>query len=183
MKFIGHELRNNGLAPSRDRIQSVVDMTRPCPRLSDATKLLSDVLKKNLLFFWEKPQEEAFKRVKQLVTEASVLKLFNPKAEITLTVDASSTSLGAALLQDAAPVEYAAKALTPAQVNYSQIEKELQAIVFGCTRFYSYVYGRQVDIETDHKPLLGVFNKQLDTASPRLQRMLLQLQRYDFKFI
>ena len=35
----------------------------------------------------------------------------------------------------------------------------------------------------DHKPLFGVFNKQLDTAPPPLQRMLLQLQRYDFKLI
>ena len=29
VKYIGHELLSNGLAPNRDRIQSVVDMTRP----------------------------------------------------------------------------------------------------------------------------------------------------------
>ena len=89
VKFIGHELKNNVLAPSRYRIQSVLDMPMPttkeeiqrfigfatylskcCPRLYDATKSVLDVLKKNLLFYWEKPQEEAFIRVNQLVTDS-----------------------------------------------------------------------------------------------------------------
>ena len=115
------------------------------------------------------------------MTLAPVLNLFDPGKDITLTVDASSISLGAALLQDGGPVEYTAKALTGAQINYAQIEKELQAIVFGCERFHSYIYGREVTVETGHKPLIGVFNKQIDTASPRIQIMMLRLQRYDFK--
>ena len=94
------------------------------------------------------------------MTQAPVLNLFEPGKNITLTVDASSTCLGAALLQDGGPVEYAAKALTGTQINYAQIKKELQAIVFGCERFHSYIYGREVTVETDHKPLNGVFNKQ-----------------------
>ena len=133
--------------------------------------------------FWEEPQQEAFIKVKELVTQAPVLNSFDPGKDITLTVDASSTSLGAALLQDGGPVEYAAIALTGAHINYAQIEKELQAIVFGCEIFHSYIYGREVTVETDHKPLIGVFNKQIDTASPRIQRMMLRLQRYDFKLV
>ena len=75
-------------------------------------------------FFWKEPQQEAFRKVKELVTQAPVLNLFDQVKDITLTVDASSTSLGAALLQDGGPVEYAAKARTGAQINYAQIEKE-----------------------------------------------------------
>ena len=93
------------------------------------------------------------------------------------------TDLGAALLQDGGPVEYAAKALTGEHIYYAQIKKELQALVISCEIFHSYIYGREVTVETDHKPLIGVFNKQIDTASPRFQRMMLKLQRYDFKLV
>jgi len=35
-------------------------------------------------------------------------------------------------------------------------------------------------VETDHKPLLGLIKKPISEASPRLQRMLLHLQPYEF---
>jgi len=38
--------------------------------------------------------------------------------------------------------------------NYAQIEKEMLAIVFGCTRFHKLIYGsHNVIVESDHKPL------------------------------
>ena len=149
-----------------------------------------EVLRKNSQFFLEEPQQEAFRKVKELATQAPVLNLFDPGKYITLTVGASSTSLGAALLQDGVLVEYAAKALTLgaallqdggpveyaakaltlgaallqdggiveyaakaltwAQINYAQLKKELQAIVFGCERFLSNIYGREVTVKTDN---------------------------------
>ena len=38
-------------------------------------------------------------------------------------------------------------------------------------------------IETDHKPLITIVKKPLHAAPARLQRMLLQLQRYDLQFV
>ena len=65
------------------------------------------------------------------------------------------------------------------QQNYAQIEKELLAIVFGVEKFHSYVYGKSDDVvESDHKPLETIFKKPLSLAPPRLQRMLLRLQKY-----
>ena len=78
---------------------------------------------------------------------------------------------------------YASRALTPTECNYAQIEKELLAIVFGMTRFDTYVYGRRVVVETDHKPLEAIHSKSLLNAPKRLQRMLLALQRYDIELI
>ena len=70
--------------------------------------------------------------------------------------------MGAILLQDEQPVAYASKALTKSQQNYAQIEKEMLAIVFGCTRFHEYIFGlRTVEIETDHKPLEMILTKPL----------------------
>ena len=62
---------------------------------------------------------------------------------------------------------------------YANIERELLAIVFACQCFNTYVLGRQLTVESDHKPLEMIHQKSLASAPPRLQRMLLQLQRYD----
>ena len=59
------------------------------------------------------------------------------------------------------------------------IERELLAIVWGTQKFHTYVYGRRVIVETDHKPLESIFRKPLNDAPPRLQRMLLKLTKYD----
>lgn len=54
-------------------------------------------------------------------------------------------------MQGGLPVAYAS--MTPVEVNYANIEKELLAIVFGVKRFKPYLQGLPVKIETDHKPL------------------------------
>ena len=108
-----------------------------------------------------------------------VLRYYNLQEEVTIQCDASQFGLGAALLQKGQPVAYASRALTDAETRYSQIEKELLAIVFACERFEPYVYGRDlIHVESDHKPLEAIFCKPLHSAPKRLQRMLLRLQKY-----
>ena len=51
------------------------------------------------------------------------------------------------------PVAYASRTLSSAEKNYSQLGKEGLAIVFGVTKFHTYLYGRQYIIESDHQPL------------------------------
>ena len=84
-------------------------------------------------------------------------------------------------MQNGQPVAFASRSLTPTEVHYAQIEKELLAIVFGMEKFETYLYGRKVLVETDHKPLEAIFNKSLLNAPKRLQHMLLRLQRYEFE--
>ena len=63
--------------------------------------------------------------------------------------------------------------------RYANIERELLAIVFACQQFSTYLLGRSFIAESDHKPLEMIAMKNLTNALPRLQRMLLELQRYD----
>lgn len=58
---------------------------------------------------------------------------------------------------------------------------EAFAVVFGCQKFHQYIYGRTVTVESDHKPLESIFRKPLLSAPMRLQRLLLAVQKYDFK--
>ena len=43
----------------------------------------------------------------------------------------------------------------------------------------TYVFGKKVHVQTDHRPLEAIFRKPLGSATPRLQRILLGLQRYE----
>ena len=86
-------------------------------------------------------------------------------------------------MQEGKPIAYASKTLTPTEVNYAQIGKEMLAILFGCTRFKHYIYGHRTVVESDCKPIEAIMKKSLGCASPRLQRLMLQLQQFDIHVI
>ena len=63
------------------------------------------------------------------------------------------------------PIAYASRSLNAAEKNYSQIEKEGLAIVFGLSKFYMYLYGQRFTLYTDHKPLLKIFAPNSATST------------------
>ena len=71
---------------------------------------------------------------------------------MTIQVDASQVSLGAVLIQNNKPIAFASKALTKTECQYANIEREMFAVIFKAERFRTYVYGRSLTIESDHKP-------------------------------
>ena len=78
-------------------------------------------------------------------------------------------------------MRFLSKALTAAEVNYSNIERELLAILFACEKLHTYTFGREIIVHTDHKPLQSIFNKPISLAPARLQRMLLRLSPYNIQ--
>ena len=93
--------------------------------------------------------------------------------------DASDTGLGAVLTQNGQPIAFARIALSGGETRYAQIEKELLTEVFGLEKFYQYIYGRPLTVQSDHKPLEAMTKKPLHRALKRLQRLLLRLLVYD----
>lgn len=107
-----------------------------------------------------------------------MLRIYDANLPLTIQTDASKSGLGSVLLQEGQPIAFASRSLTKSEEKYAQIEKELLAIVFACDKFHHFVYGREVDIQSDHKPLETLVKKELDDVSSRLQRMFLMLLRY-----
>uniref|UniRef100_A0A8C6UJ08 Gypsy retrotransposon integrase-like protein 1 n=1 Tax=Neogobius melanostomus TaxID=47308 RepID=A0A8C6UJ08_9GOBI len=143
------------------------------------------LLRQDAQFEWDQAHEQAFQKIKETLTAepGPVLAYFDPQKEVTLQVDASKNGLGATIMQNGKPVAYASKLLNTTEQNYAQIEKELYAVLYGCKRFHDYIYGRHITVESDHKPLESILRKPFALAPPRLQRMLLALQKYSITLI
>lgn len=200
IKYIGHTLTDSGLKPDDEKVRAVTQLPPPqdkqellrflgmiqylakfIPNLSDTSAPLRKLLEGNVEWHGENEQQKSFEKLKELVTKAPTLKYYDVNKPVILSVDASSGGIGAVLLQDGQPVAYGSRALTDCQQRYAQIEKELLAIVYGCEKFHQYVYGKEIQVESHHKPLESIFKKCLHQAPMRLQRMLLRLQRYCLK--
>ena len=98
---------------------------------------------------------------------------------LQIECDSSKFGIGACLLQEDKPIAYYPKALTPAEINWFPIEKECLAIVCTAERFRHFIYGKDVEVKSDQKPLETITKKSVHDATPRIQAMLLRLMRYN----
>ena len=196
--YLGLVLTKDGLKPDPRKTQAIIDMTPPTsrealqrflgmitylskfiPNLSQTAAPLRALLEKDTEWQWHQEHLQSFSTLKHLASSAPALAYFNPSHPVKLSVDASSKGLGAVLLQNDHPIAYASRALTDTQQRYAQIEKEMLAVVFGCTKFHDYIYGMpDVEVESDHKPLEAILRKPLHQAPLRLQKMIMTTQKY-----
>ena len=195
---MGNIVSESGLKPNAEKVRAITEMPSPqskeelqrflgkvnyfsqfIPKQSEIAAPLRQLLKKEAAWTWSHEHAQSVERLKGVLSCQPLLKFVDSTKPVKLQVDASKSSLGACILQDEHPIAYASRSLTPGEENYSQIEKELLAVVFGCERLNHYVYGRPVEVDSDHKPLVSITKKPLIKYLPRLQRLLLRIQKYD----
>ena len=137
-------------------------------------------MKKDTHFVWQPEHHRAF--LKQKITEAPVLACYDQEKDSVIQSDPSLNGIGCVLMQDGNPVCYASWSLSDTELRYSNIERELPAACWSLERFSHYVFGKQVVVKTDHKPLERIWKKRIPSASPRLQRLLLKMSNTAWKW-
>ena len=70
---------------------------------------ISQLLQKDAAFVWDTQQRLAFDKLKQVISKSPVLAYFDNNKQTVLNADASSTGLGAVVMQDGKPIAYATK--------------------------------------------------------------------------
>lgn len=153
-------------------------ISRYIPNMTAMTSSLRELMRKDTAFMWEKRHNDEYEVLKRVVASKQVLINFDPKIDIVIQTDASKDGLGCTLVQEGRPVGFASRTLSKSEQKWSQIEKELLAIVFACQRFHYYLYGRKFLVESDHKPLEVLIRRDIDEVPIRLQRMMMFLLKY-----
>ncbi|RDX97904.1 Retrovirus-related Pol polyprotein from transposon 17.6, partial [Mucuna pruriens] len=147
--------------------------------------LLSKLLQKDVEFVFNKECIQAFEELKTRLTSTPILQAPNWELPFELMCDASNSALGVVLDQRdsvsqlAHVIAYASRTMDPTQINYTNMEKELLAIVFALDKFRSYLLGSKVIIFSDHATLKYLVKKP--DAKPRLIRWMLLLQEFDLE--
>ena len=157
-------------------------MSRFLPDLAEMLEPIHALTGKDTPFVWSTECESAFVALKSSLSESPCLAYFDASKEVVIQVDSSKHGIGAVLLQEGCPIEYASRALTPSERNWAQIEKEALSVLYGLERFDQYTYGRPVKVENDHKPLASILRKPLSQAPKHLQDIMMQYHRYDINF-
>ena len=159
-------------------------MSKYVPNLSTIMSPLSALLKKDNVWIWDTPQRRAFDDVKQAIASTGTLAFYDPTLPTAVSSDASSYGIGGTLMQEHdgiyKPVAYVSRTMTDTEKRYSQIEKELLAVVWTCEKFSRYLVGMdKFRIITDHKSLVPIINdKDLDVIPVRCTRLMIRLMRF-----
>ena len=204
--FIGHYVKDGQKGLLQENVTKIQNAPRPTtkkqvrsflglagyyrefiPHFSAVTAPLSDLVKKGCPnnVQWGPSQERAYQTIRDLLSKDPVLRLPDPTKEWVLRTDASDDGIGAVLMQEHEgklfPVSYASKKLSRAERNYSTIEKECLAIIWGIRKFERYLQGVKFVIQTDHRPLSHMNSAKF--ANNRIMRWTMYLQNFDMRVV
>ncbi|RWS18871.1 uncharacterized protein B4U80_08613 [Leptotrombidium deliense] len=199
ISYIGHVFVPGGVMPSADKVKAIKKAPEPknsylgglgyygrfMPNLSSVVEKLYKLTQKDMPWKWTKAERTAFNKSKDLLLSDAVLTNFIENEDLFLVCDASQYGIGVILEHringGKKPICFWSRVLSKAERNYSQLEKESLAIIYGLFKAYECVYGRLVYIVTDHKPLLALLgeNKPIpEVVSPRVIRWAIRLSAF-----
>ena len=206
ISFLGHVIGHGKLEPQLNKVEKIKNACRPTtkkqlrsflglagyyrkfvPNYAAIAAPLTDKTKNSEpnKIAWEASQQLAFDALKQTLITVPILHLPNLDIPFILRTDASDLGIGAILLQEYEgekfPIAYASRKLLQRECNYSTIEKECLALVWGVQKYQAYLYGKAFNIETDHQPL--AYMQKAKVANARIMRWALSLQPYQYRII
>lgn len=208
VNFLGHELSSEGVKPLQKYIRSISEFREPktieelqsflglvnyinkwIPNLATSTEPLKELLRKKLgkkasiEEHWTQRQDQAFKKLKNSLTDIETLGYYDIKDKTQVIADASPVGLGAVLVQTDVNgpriIAYGNRTLTECERKYSQTEKEALALVWAIEHFNTFLFGKEFDLITDHKPLEFLFSPKSKPCA-RVERWVLRLQAYRY---
>ena len=200
--YLGHIFSADGMSPDDQKSEAIRSWPTPTTlqelksflglasyyrryvkNFADIAAPLNLLTQKDSPFVWDSSCQNAFQLLKEKLTQAPILAYpcFGADAPIFhLLTDASASGLGAILEQGGQVIAYASRALSEAEKNYSVIQRECLAIMYGVKQFRHYLLGRSFNLITDHAPLQWLSGQKMEGL---LARWALALQEFDFHIV
>nr|GEV16019.1 reverse transcriptase domain-containing protein [Tanacetum cinerariifolium] len=131
---------------------------------SKISRPITHLFEKNAPFVFYDDCVQAFRTLKEKLTEASILIAPGWDQPFELMCDASDFAVRAVLGQRIKKhfrlIHYASKTMTEAEFNYTTTEKEMLAVVYAFEKFRSYLIMNKSIVYTDHSALKYLFAKK-----------------------
>ena len=206
-EYLGHVLTSNGIAKSpkvdaaiatsphtdvaslRSFLGSVQFYSKFLPsNFSTFAEPLYRLIQFGVAWAWSKQEDDAFTKLKFMLSADAVLAHFDASVPIGIACDAPNVGIGATLFhrypdENETLMAIVTKTLSKSQRNYSQIQKEALAIVFALEKFYQFLFGRKFILVMDHKPLIAILGPHKEIPSlavHRLTRWALFLSQFEY---
>ena len=205
IEWVGHKIDQQGIRPLQDKLDAIKKINIPknekelksflgaiqylskyIENLSTNTGILRRLLKKQNEWIWTEEHTKAFNNLKECITKIPCLAHYNAQSENIITTDASTKGLAATLWQkqktgELKPIGFASRYLSDTEKKYVINELELLAIVWGLEHFRLYIYGKPIELLTDHQALEPLIkrNRSNKTYIARMTRWLDRLAHFD----
>ena len=176
LTWLGYLINQNGVKPLQDKTDAITKLKAPTNtkelksflasiqhlsnflnNLSKKTDRMRKLLKKDVKWEWTKEINDDFEQLKKEITEAPCLAHLDPKKDKFITTDACNTGLGSTIWQKEngafRPIAFASRFLTDCERKYALNELELLAVLWGLEYFRYYVYGKRINLLTNHQAL------------------------------
>nr|GEZ49851.1 reverse transcriptase domain-containing protein [Tanacetum cinerariifolium] len=170
---LGHKISKKGIKVDKVKIEVISNLPHPTivkgirsflghagfyrrfiKDFSKISRSMTHLLEKNSPFIFSNECIQAFRTLKDKLTEAPILIAPNWDQPFELMGDASDFAVGAVLGQRLEkhyrPIHYASKTMNQAEANYTTTEKEMLAVVYAFEKFRSYLIMNK-SIEFDFK--------------------------------
>ncbi len=177
--YLGHVVTQEGISTDQSKVEAVTNWPTPknkrrgflglcsCYRkfiksFANIAGPLHRLREKETEFVWTVQCNEAFLKLKQLLTTAPILAYPIASGRYTLDTDASGKAIGALLSQEQngheRVIAYYSRSVTRRERNCCVTRKELLAVVKAIEKFHYYLYGQRFVVRTDHASLKWLFN-------------------------
>ena len=205
LNLLGHVIEDGVIKPSDDKLSVISEMSTDSlvtkKQLKSAVGLinffrefiqncaellvpLTNMLKKNMpdKIVWTKVSEECFQALKHALLSKPCLFPADVSKCYHLFTDASNLCVAAWIGQNddenkMHPVAFASRKLSKHQMNWPVIHKELYAVVWSTEYFRHLLYGTEIHLYSDHRPIQWLHS--LSVHSPRIARWALLLQSFN----
>jgi len=205
IKIFGHVVVDGLIYPDDDKIAAIAAWTPPktkkqlksflgftgyfrdmIDRYSTKSYCLTELLGRTKpdKLVWTDEYQGTFDTLRTALMSRPVLRPPDIKKPFLIMADSSRTNISAVLMQSSDTdesvnhaVAYASRKLLDRETRYPTIEQELLAIVFALLKFKHFIYGCEIKIYSDHRPL--AYLNSLVKHSPRLARWYLILLDFD----
>jgi hypothetical protein len=196
--YLGHVISGEGIAVDPAKVEAIMEWPAPTivtevhsfmglagyyrrfvEGFSKIAGPITELQKKNKKFVWTEKCAGAFRRLKELLTTAPILKVPDMDVDFLVCTDASKEGLGGVLMQDGRVIAYISRKLRRHEENYATHDLELLAIVYALKVLRHYLVGRKFELRTDHCGLQHIFTQS--DLNARQRRWSELLSEYDFE--